>query len=215
MISTTYPIWSCPKKLEAREQTIIETYRHLFNRSSIPTNTQYWTMSGAYFNKNKKIEGECQQLVSAGLIKNKQYRGVDINKTIVFNNRKHYPNLKWYNGDFIETMRQENKSGRFNPAIINLDNVRQISTGIKNLISALMFLDYNVEGPLMLINNLMLNSPYRKTFIDSGDDMLSALFNNPYYKISDDWNILPAYYKYNGSGIRAKTYMGSIILYKK
>ena len=78
-----------------------------------------------------------------------------------------------------------------------------------------MFIDHNVEGEIMVVNNLMLNSPYRKTVMSTGEDMLSMLFDNDYFTLSDRWDVLPYCYKYHGTGKRAHTWMGSLIFVRK
>ncbi len=215
MTTTKYPIWSGPKKIEAREQTIIIPYKELFNRQSIPKDKQYWTMSGSYCKRNKPIEGEFHQLEKAKLIKSNQFHAVDIEENIIKKNKEFYPNLNWYVGDFLKTMKEYSLSKKFNPAIINCDNVRLPEKGIAYLISLLMFIDNNVKGELMLISNLMLNNPYRRTVMSSGEDMLNLLYNNKHYTLNGHWSIFPYYYKYHGTGKRANTYMGSLIFVKK
>lgn len=212
---TKYPVWNGPKKIEAREQTILLTYRNLLKRQSIPEGTEYWTMSGRYSKKGIPIEGEFHQLEKAGLIKANQFNAIDIDKDIISRNKQFYPDLNWYQGDFLEIMKKRSLSHNFNPAIINCDNVRLPEKGIRYLASLIMFIDHNVEGELMLVNNLMLNSPYRKTVMATGEDMLNMLFNNNYFSLKNHWEVMPYYYKYHGTGKRAHTWMGSLILVKK
>jgi len=215
MSSPKYPVWNGPKKILAREQTIILAYRDLFQRQSAPEDKQYWTMSGKYSKGDIPIEGEFHQLEKAGLIKANQFHAIDIDENIINKNREHYPELNWHLGDFLETMKDYSLTNNFNPAIINCDNVRLPEKGIKYLSSIIMFVDHNVEGEIMLINNLMLNSPYRKTIMATGEDMLSMLFDNDYFTLSNRWEVLPYCYKYHGTGKRANTWMGSLIFVRK
>lgn len=209
-----YPIWNCPKKIEAREQTIIITYKKLYKRKSIPKNRQYWTMSGSYEDHNQNpIEGEFNQLKKEKLITDNQFHAVDIDPNIISQNKKHYPYLNWHCGDFLETMKNYSINNDFDPAIINCDNVKLINKGIKYLASLLMFVEDNVENEVMVLSNLMLNHPYQKSQINSGQEMINILLS--IYDFLDNWEIFPYCYKYHGSGRKAQTWMGSLILMKK
>lgn len=209
-----YPIWNCDKKIESREQSIIIAYRKFFKKQSILKNKQYWTMSGLYANyKNNPIKGEFHQIEEAGLIKDYQFNGVDINKETIDANKKFYPNLNWHHGDFLEVMKDSFINNNFNPAIINCDNVRLPKNGSLYLISLLMFIDNCINDELMVVSNLMLNNPYVKGIISPGEEILNFLLDG--YDIPVHWKIHPYYYKYHGSGIQAKTWMGTILFIKQ
>jgi len=210
---TQYPLWNCPKKIEAREQSIILSYREFFNRQSIPKDKQYWTMCGSYDDhKGSPIKGEFHQLEKAGLISSNQFHAVDINLTIIEQNKKHYPKLNWYQGDFLKKMKNQCISGSFNPAIVNCDNVRLIGQGVPYLVSLLMFLEHNSDN-VMVVSNLMLNHPYHKSIISSGNDIIHKLIE--FYNYSEKWKLFPYYYKYKGTGTKAKTWMGTLLFIKK
>ena len=172
-------------------------------------------MSGKYSKGDLPIEGEFHQIKKAGLIETSQFNAIDIDENIINKNKEFYPDLSWDVGDFLATIKDYSLSNNFNPAIINCDNVRLPEKGIKYLSSLMMFIDHNVEGELMLVNNLMLNSPYRKMIMATGEDMLNLLFNNNYFIPSNKWTVMPHYYKYHGTGKRAHTWMGSLIFLRK
>ena len=209
--SIHHPIWNCPKKIEAREQTIILPYQEFYGRKSIPKNKQYWTMSGSYENKHgDPIEGEFHQLKKSGLITDNQFHAVDINEGTISKNEKHYPNLNWYCSDFLTAMEECSIDGNFSPEIVNCDNVRMMEKGTRYLVNVLMFLRDNSDK-VMVISNLMLNSSYRKTVINTGQDMIDEILS--IYDL-DVWNVFPYCYKYHGSGAKARTWMGSLVLIK-
>jgi len=212
---THYPVWNCPKKIEAREQTIILTYREFYQRESISEDKQYWTMSGSYEDDNHNpIEGEFHQLKNnMFLLKDSNFHAVDISSDIIQNNKKHYPNLNWHCGDFLDTMKEFSINNCFNAAIVNCDNVRLPGRGSVYLASLLMFLENNVEDEVMVVSNLMLNHPYHKSVVAEGQNIIDLLL--PIYDFTEQWYTLPYCYKYHGSGTKAKTWMGSIIFIKK
>ena len=43
-IQTTRHLWNSDEKMEARSETIINTYREIFERKCVPHNKQYWTL---------------------------------------------------------------------------------------------------------------------------------------------------------------------------
>jgi len=208
-----YPTWNCPKKMEAREQTIILPYRELYKRQSIPKDKQYWTMSGSYEDSNHNpIKGEFHQVEEAGLISENQFHAIDIDSKIIEQNSSYYPNLNWHCGDFLETMKNYSIDSDFNSAIINCDNVRLPARGIRYLAGLLMFVEDNVEDNVMVISNIMLSHPYQKSAIASGQEMIDLLSN--VYHFANRWTAFPHCYKYHGSGKKSSTWMGSLIFVK-
>jgi len=205
--------WDDPKKTEAREQSIILAYQNYFNKTSIPKNKQYWTMCGSHFNNNGKIDGELGQLVQSNLITPDQFHGVDINADIIKSNKKYYPDVSWYQNDFIEAMKNSYINNSFNPAIINCDNVRMPKNAVKYLKKLLLFIDNNFFDELLLVANLMLTNPYRQKVESSGEEVIDKLINK--YAFPDHWTIDSQYYKYSGTGKRSRTLMGSFIFVKQ
>ncbi len=201
-----------PKKIEARNQTIILPYRKFFSQS-LPPEKQYWTMCSSYYDSNGKTTGELHQLIEDGLISANQFYPVDINPDIIEKNKEYYPDINWICDDFIEAMKKASIEGNFNPGIINCDNVRQYKNAILYLKKLLYFIDNNVFGELLLISNLMLNNPYGdKSKKDLIDKVIKYLLKN--YTVPDHWAIHPQYYEYNGTGNRSQTTLGSILFIK-
>jgi len=205
--------WDCPKKIKSRIETIVVPYRHIYKRLCLPEGRQYWTICGAHFDEQGKLDGEYGQLIKDGLISPHQFYGVDKEKSIIDKNREYYPSVKWLNGDFLEMMEEALIAGDFRPAIINFDNIRQKKFGAKELMQIMKMIDDQWYGDLLLSVNFVLNSPYRKSVIDSGNDVIDCLLSC--YKIPDHWNLYPEYYLYHGSGSRSATWMGTFTFVKK
>jgi len=207
--------WDSDLKKNSRVIAIISMYRQFFNER-LPPDKQYWSMCGAHFNKKGEINGELGHMKDEGLIQPDQFHGVDEVKRIIDRNRKIHPDVKWYHGDFLETMEEISTiDGKFNPHIINYDGVMLPKFGTQYLSSILNFIDDNVEGELLLTSNFVLKSPYRSnpkykfTIHDAIAELVKA------YWLPDHWDIYPQSYVYKGASIFAKTEMGILLFVKE
>lgn len=206
-------LWSKdPKKIQSREQTIILPAQQIFGKS-LPPDKQYWAMCSSYFNSEGKTTGELHQMLDAGLITSDQFYGVDNQQHIIDKNKEYYPDINWICDDFVKAMKKASVEGTFNPAIINLDNVRQYKKATKYLKKLLSFIDYNVFGELLVISNIMLNNPYGdKSKKDSTEEIIDYLLK--IYSVPDHWTIYPQYYEYEGTGSRSQTSLGTLLFVK-
>ena len=206
-------LWSKdPKKIESREQTIILPAQQIFGKS-LPPDKQYWAMCSSYFNNEGKTTGELHQMLDAGLITSDQFYGVDNQQHIIDKNKEYYPDINWICNDFVKAMKKASIEGTFNPAIINLDNMRQYKKATKYLKKLLSFIDYNVFGELLVISNIMLNNPRGNHLkVDSIKIIVNYLLK--IYSIPDHWTIYPQYYEYDGTGDRSRTIMGTLLFIK-
>ena len=211
--------WDSDLKVNSRIISIISMYRQFFNER-LPPGKQYWSMCGAHFTKSgkkiTKLKGELGHITKEGLIEQDQFYGVDEVKSIIDHNREIHPDVKWYHGDFLETMEEISSiDGEFNPHIINYDGVMLPKFGTQYLSSILNFIDYNVKGELLLISNFVLKSPYRSnpkykfTIQETIEELSKA------YWLPDHWDIYPQSYVYKGASIFAKTEMGMLIFVKQ
>lgn len=209
------PRWDDPQKVNSRSEAIILPYHRYFS-NAIPQDKQYWTMCGAHFNEQGRLEGEFGHLTREGLIQPNQFNGVDIEPSIIDTNRQYYPDVNWHCGDFRDVMSEAVVNGNFNPAIINYDGVMQSKRGAKYLKRILSFIDHNVNDDLMLVANFLLNSPYQSdegTPRETGGEAIDKLLS--IYIFPDHWSIHPTYYEYPGTDKRSKSWMGMFIFIKK
>jgi hypothetical protein len=203
--------WDAPKKQNSRWITVINLYKEIFRRESIPDDLQFWSLCGAHTNENKPIKGEIGHLLEHGLIKEHQYFGVDREDIIIERNKTHFPNINWIKGDFIEVIRDYIIAKNFKPAIINNDNVMQPRNSVMTLKKIMTLLDYNVPNQVMLVNNFVLTNPYNPSSnlqyeINDVIDYLKEI-----YWIPNHWELYPEAYLYSYS--QAK--MGILIFIKK
>lgn len=206
--------YSCPKKLEAREETIIKSYRKFIGPNSIPSNKQYWTICAAQYNDEGKLLKGCEydQLTKSGLIKPEQFYGVEMNENIHVNNVLLKLPCHFINDDFLTSMRVHQQLGIFNPAIVNFDTLLMPSRGVKQFENILWFLsDTETIKDVLVIGNFIVEqrrcqrSPY-EIFERMNKTLLSSHFKLKYHDRP---------YVYAGSGNDDRTWMASVILWKK
>lgn len=200
------------KKATAREETIIKTYRKIFNCRSIPNNKQYWTLSAVCSDKLGNILPWCEldQVLKSELITIDQFHGVDRCAKIIRSNRN-IKNANWYHGSFFNTLAE---AVGFNPAIINYDSTNAPELACITLLDILtLCANRNIKN-VMVIGNIIIKC--RRLQYDS-EDIVSNLSR---YKIFDhtiklgDWKCVENSYMYFGSG-KNVTKMMSVIFYNK
>jgi hypothetical protein len=154
-------VWSGNKKIIAREETIINQYRKIYNRQSIPQDKQYWTMCGNLSDNNNNINhhSEYAQIIREGLIQPHQFKGVEIDETIYKRNKQVLPNIEIYQDDFFKTLNRQANQNQFKPAIVNADLINMPEIGAI-YISKIIALLSMMPGEVMLVANLVLDSPY-------------------------------------------------------
>ncbi len=202
--------WDVKQKKISRFITIVNLYKEIFGRKSIPEDGQYWAMCGSHFNKDKPIKGELGYITEKGLIRPDQYFGVDREEIIIEENKRFFPNINWIHGDFVEELE---KVVIYNPkiSIINYDGVMQPKNSVQYLKKIMSLIDYNIGNELMLISNFILVNPYSKSerLKYSIFDVLKEL--KKLYWIPDHWYLYPESYQYSHS----QAVMGIIIFIKE
>jgi hypothetical protein len=211
-------VWSGNKKKIAREETIIKQYRKIYNRQSIPIDKQYWTMCGDLSDKKGNInqDSEYSQIIREGLIIPKQFRGVEVIKELYDNNVDVLSNIEFYNDDFFKTLNRQANQNQFKPAIVNADLINMPEIGAI-YISKIIALLSMMPGEIMLVANLVLDSPYISP-IRKKQDMDRFLFNllsqHKFNAFKHHWNFNNECYKYAGNREHSRTSMGSYIFWK-
>lgn len=207
--------WDGEEKTNARAITIVDTYKEIFNRS-LPENKQYWTMCGAHFDINSEpVHGELNQILNSNLIGKNQFYGVDRDETIISKNKRLYPLVNWFHGDFFETMELWITKKKFNPAIINYDGVMQPKYGSKYIIKIFKLLDRTFEDEVLLVGNFVLVNPYcgseKLTYTIS--EALKIIIET--HLFPDHWQVLPFAYRYGGYSKLSNAQMGVLGFIKR
>ena len=211
-------VWSGNKKKIAREETIINQYRKIYNRQSIPQDKQYWTMCGNLSDNNNNInhDSEYAQIVREGLIQPHQFKGVEIDETIYNRNKQVLPNIEIYQDDFFKTLNRQANQNQFKPAIVNADLINMPEIGAI-YISKIIALLSMMPGEIMLVANLVLDSPYisptrKKQDIDRF--LVNLKNQHKFNSFKHHWNFNNECYKYAGNREHSRTSMGSYIFWK-
>lgn len=208
--------WSCPKKQNARNETIIAAYRKHFGHS-IPGNKQYWTMCGQCSSPagNPLMGCEPIQVINEGLIKPEQFIGVELNPDIHKLNVQAMPELCFINDDFYSAMVKSHVDGHFNPGIVNADLPRTPDGGGSYISKILAFLS-DATDDVLLIANLILRMKYYT--VKDGNYVVKKLNKYPPFRYAmskGNWTLINQFYEYNGAGqTGSRTYMGSFIFVK-
>ena len=211
-------VWSGNKKKIAREETIINQYRKIYNRQSIPQDKQYWTMCGNLSDNNNNInhDSEYAQIIREGLIQPHQFKGVEIDETIYERNKQVLPNIEIYQDDFFKTLNRQANQNQFKPAIVNADLINMPEIGAI-YISKIIALLSMMPGEIMLVANLVLDSPYisptrKKQDIDRF--LINLKNQHKFNAFKHHWNFNNECYKYAGNREQSRTSMGSYIFWK-
>lgn len=211
-------VWSGNKKIIARQETIINQYRKIYNRQSIPQDKQYWTMCGNLSDNNNHLnqDSEYSQIIREGLITPNQFRGVEIDDIIFNRNKQVLPHIEIYKDDFFKTLNRQANQNQFNPAIVNADLINMPEIGAI-YISKIIALLSMMPGEIMLVANLVLDSPYisptrKKQDIDRF--LINLKNQHKFNAFKHHWNFDNECYKYAGNREHSRTTMGSYIFYK-
>jgi hypothetical protein len=211
---------SCPRKANARRDTIINIYKDLFSKS-LPNNKQYWTLAGPCFDNkgNLGTNSEICQLTEAGLIFARQYHGIDNSEEIIEKNKITAPGANFYYGDFITQIQIESENPNFNPGIIHADYTRLKETVVIDT-SNIVYLIENINiSDVMIVMNFPWNNPYSGAFKGeiTPQDVINLLKNNQRFNNSwnERWLIYPKCYTYGGTGDKSKTTMVTFILIRR
>jgi len=204
----------CPKKIEARNQTIIGAYESHYGRDQIPGDSQYWTICGRCSYEDGILEQNCEldQVAASGIASFDQMHGVEIDPEIFECNRKVNNGVNWHLGDFYETMVEYSNSNEFKPAIINVDMLLMPKHAASYFSKILMFLS-NFDHETMLIANFILEHRHlRSKTVDFVRNLESAACFQCAMQRSR-WSFHNEYYWYNGTG-KTTTKMSGLIFLK-
>lgn len=198
---TTLKTYATPNKHAARQATIIEPYREQFGQTAPG---QYWTMCA-------RGGAELSQVIDAGLIEPGQFHGVDHDARVIEANRAEFPEIAWHDSDFYYAM--VNAGRKFQPSIVNADLVEMPALGAP-YIAKIMSLLTATKTDMLLVTNFVIATRHHPEV--KFDQIVEALECCPPYRLamrSGLWeNVL--YYRYGGTGLRARTLMGSLVFTK-
>jgi len=186
--------WSCPKKIQARTDTILSQPKPTY---------QYWSMAGLCTTPDCEVD----QLLSEGFIRPDQFHGVELFPKIYTRNKKAWPHLNWHLGDFFTVMRQ---AGDFKPSLVNADLLNTPDTGA-DYVARLLYLLLPYKATL--IANLILETHDYRCTPDQAITKLSQC-QQFRYAMRGGYRYNGKCYRYLGTGNKTRTVMGTFIFDK-
>lgn len=134
-------------------------YRNCTGFDSIPQSMEYWSLCSIQHPAEPSCEIE--QMIAAGFLTQAQFVGVDRNETIIAGNAEHYPEARWYSGEWTDAILENDG----NPSLIHLDTLNEAdNTTVGDLVS--ITLDTFPEAILAV--NVITRSPYSHRAVDVG-----------------------------------------------
>jgi hypothetical protein len=195
---------SLKNKIIEREE-IVNVYRKLSMKDSIPDGKQYWTLCNK---QSKKKTSEINQLVSVGLINKVQFYGVDRDPLIIKSNQKNHNDANWFNGEWDSIIPE--KLYIFNPEIIFFDSTNlAITNALIKTVKNTMF--YSPKEVYFFIN-VMLNNPHHSNKVISDEEFVKRLISSFTKKEWGKWNIYNEHLLYSST---RKTLMSTYLVYRK
>jgi len=213
-------VWNCPKKTQARKETIIDRYREMSGNHSIPQDRQYWAMCGqcTMEDGSPNDNSELGQMVSSGLITPEQFHGVEIVKETNDMNVAAYPDVNFYLGDFVSVLTSQYGTPGFNPAIINADMIAMKDKAVPFFTRILSVMSKpKVRGDLMVVCNLIRDfgcNLHHQTVEEVVDKFCS---DDRYAHAMEeaDWTVHHSVYDYYGTGKGSRTGLTTFVFYKR
>ena len=208
---------NCPKKRESREETIIDAWRNKTGLERLPDDAQYWTICGkcSYEENVGELEPNCEpdQIIKSGLALPSQIHGIELEEKIYRCNVTVKNGINWHLGDFYETIVEYANDNSFNPAIVNADMLLMPDNAARYLAKIMRFLSHN-DSEVMLVSNMVEEVRHLRSTVD---DFIGSLEKEPNFQYAIDmanWEFVPNYYWYNGTG-KTTTKMMTVILFKQ
>jgi hypothetical protein len=206
---------ACPRKLDARRETIIEPYRRHFQHSLSP-DRQYWTMCASHTDGEGNILPGCEldEMLSEGLITPGQFNGVDIDGEIIDANGRWIPEVNWHHGDFHRAMVAAKNAGEFHPGIVNCDHLKMPQAGGALYVAkCLAFL--RDQSDLIFVSNLIIKPP-RNNALCSPEEYIDELWKHAQFGLAMEsgWRHDDLIYLYGGTGTESRTWLGSMVFWK-
>lgn len=189
------------RKYKARHTTVVQAYRQLARRKSIPADRQHVSLLA-------RLEGhpweEPSHLVSEALVRPEQIHGITHDSVVhaqnVLANAEHYVNtLNLHEGDVVAVLEQLAREGRLNPSIVNLDLMQGPAACLPPLIRSMNILA-ECPGPIMLVWNVILKHWQRTQMTEAcfdvaiGDDGLMSA------RRAGGWWMVERFHDYLGEG---------------
>jgi hypothetical protein len=160
---------------------------------------------------------ELSQMVEEGLIKPKQFHGIEGNPEIHNNNKRAIGKTKGpslYCGEFVSVLDKVLGSGQFKPGIIYLDTIQEPKKSVE-LLSLVFDIVNQTVGKTMVVWNFVQGNKYRGRMFSWEEIQREAVSNYRYCLAVQKWKQFKKdfVFSYGGTG-RSSTTMGSVVYYR-
>lgn len=149
-----------PNKKEA-QQLIVDCWNAFSGRSSIPKDSQYWTLCGPLSHNGSLRQGSELRLEKKGLFAPKQFIGCEMLKAVHAANLRvvsdSYDSLNrpiLEEGNIIDTLQRYQNEGNLRASLVNLDTISELVAATWLLWKTLNILN-QIDGPTMVIWNFI------------------------------------------------------------
>ena len=217
--------YTCPKKVAWRD-AVINIYRKVMGKSSLPRDKQYWTMPNKIYDSSFLMGGrllrgcEFDQIIRSGLVQPEQCHGVERVQEIYDNNLK-VPLVHSYLGDFLDTMDEAAGGKAYNPGVVMYDSVEFPDTREDYFPRILYFLTVLDIRDVLLVWNFVIKSRFIRDYETS--DLADKVHGHDLVELSllkaqesgCSWNWLPYALSYSGSGKGHQSTMATAFYYRK
>lgn len=212
---------TCPTKREARQQSVIDTYRTVTGQDRIPEGCQYWTLCGPMANGHGWFYPSCElhHVVDGGLVRPEQFYGVEkLLKRAEANQQAaeafaEDDRPKLFHGDLITVLGEHLLAGQLRPALVNLDTMHYPTAGAQLLAKTLNILG-QAPGPTVVIWNVILKrARFGRHF--TWQDVRHALNSIALFRsLRNGWATGSMFFEYDGTGRRKDVVMGTAVFTK-
>jgi hypothetical protein len=152
--------WST--KAAQRFETVIEIYRRITGRRSIPYNRQYWTLCGLYDSLKEGME--LVQVVNEGFAKPIQFYATEAIKDVCRESSRvigrQYPEAHIFEGDLVRVMDEHLTKKKLNPEVVYVDTISEPRKAIALLADVIGIVNYT-SGFTMVVCNMIRENPRR------------------------------------------------------
>lgn len=167
--------WSNPIKIQSRQDTMIDLYKEVTGRRSLPDGKSYWSMAGQCYSEKDGgyiVGSEYDQIIKSGLVKPKQFNGVEFNKDIYEANRK-IEKANWHNGYFADVVAENLDS---NPGIVRHDDTTLPQTCVNDFVELFYSLE-DIDDILVTFTMALRTRGHEATI----NDLAKTLSNHPWF----------------------------------
>lgn len=145
--------WGKPRKVAARQATVVDIYRWWSGLNTLPPNLFYWTICGWCGREGQLLEMcEFDHVVKREkLIEERQWVGVDRDKEVFAGNSTLSIDGKWFNEDIVACYARLGKD--FPAGLMNLDLTNFVRIGFRVVGDMLCLI--GTKNPCLVIANVV------------------------------------------------------------